>query len=201
MEGAAPVAAVRRPGHHRGDEVARPRRSPAGLVAAPVLIALLAACTGGSTETGTTSVQRVSEPLPLLEGKAVDGDATLSTADHAGEVLVLNVWASWCAPCEEEMPELVRVAERYENRGVTFLGINHTDQLASARTFARRYRVPYDSFHDDAGRFAAKLGYLGLPDTYVVDAGGTIRFAINGPTTEAELSGLLDEVLAEGGGT
>jgi thiol-disulfide isomerase/thioredoxin len=177
--------------------VARPRRPAAGLLTTPVLIALLAGCAGGSTDAETTEVERVSEPLPLLEGEAVDGDATLSTADHAGEVLVLNVWASWCAPCEAEMPELVRVAERYADRGVTFLGINHTDQLASARTFARRYEVPYDSFHDDAGRFAAKLGYLGLPDTYVVDAGGTIRFAINGATTEAELAGLLDEVLAD----
>jgi len=120
----------------------------------------------------------------------------MSTEDHAGQVLVLNVWASWCAPCEAEMPELVKVARAYANRGVTFLGINHQDQLAAARAFAERYDVPYDSFHDDAGRFAAKLGYLGLPDTYVVDAGGTIRLAISGPTTEEQLSALLDEVLA-----
>ena len=180
--------------------MARPRRTAAGLLIPALLIALLAACAGGSAGTDTTSVERVEEPLPVLEGEAVDGDATLSTADHAGEVMVLNVWASWCAPCEAEMPELVRVAERYADRGVTFLGINHTDQLASARSFAQRYDVPYDSFHDDAGRFAAKLGYVGLPDTYVVDAGGTIRFAINGATTEAQLSGLLDEILAEGAG-
>jgi cytochrome c biogenesis protein CcmG/thiol:disulfide interchange protein DsbE len=98
------------------------------------------------------------------------------------------------------MPELVRVAEAYEGRGVTFLGINHQDQRAAAQTFADRYEVPYDSFHDEAGRFAAKLGYLGLPDTFVVDREGTIRYAITGATNADELSGLLDEVLAEDGG-
>ena len=152
----------------------------------------------GTTPTDATVLESVSEPMPLLEGEAVDDGAELSTARSAGEVLVLNVWASWCGPCEAEMPELVEVAERYEDRGVTFLGINHTDQRSAAKAFAERYGVPYDSFHDDAGRFAAELGYLGLPDTYVVDAGGTIRYAITGPTTGEQLSGLLDEVLDAG---
>jgi DsbE subfamily thiol:disulfide oxidoreductase len=165
-------------------------------VVLPLLLSLGATCSSDEV----TGVRRVEDPLPVLEGTAVDDGAPLSTADHAGDVLVLNAWASWCAPCEAEMPELVRVAESYEGRGVTFLGINHQDQRAAAQTFADRYGVPYDSFHDEAGRFAAKLGYLGLPDTFVVDREGTIRYAITGATNADELSGLLDEVLAEDGG-
>jgi thiol-disulfide isomerase/thioredoxin len=161
-----------------------------------LLVVVLAGCSGGDSE---TNVHRVADPLPVLEGDSVDDGTPMSTDDHAGEVLVLNVWASWCEPCEAEMPELVRAANAYAGRGVTFLGINHQDQRAAARAFAERYDVPYDSFHDDAGRFAAELGYLGLPDTYVVDRTGTIRFTITGATTEAQLSGLLDELLAAEG--
>ena len=171
------------------DSRVRAVRAAAGTL---LLIAVFAGCTGRDDE---TNVRRVSEPLPVLEADSVDDGKPITTADHAGEVLVLNVWASWCEPCEAEMPELVRVANAYAGRGVTFLGINHQDQAAAARAFAARYDVPYDSFHDDAGRFAAKLGYLGLPDTYVVDTTGTIRFAITGATTEAQLSELLDELL------
>jgi thiol-disulfide isomerase/thioredoxin len=139
-------------------------------------------------------VQRLSEPLPELTGEAVDG-SQVSTADLTGQVLVVNVWATWCHPCEKEQPALVRVAKTYADRGVRFLGVNAQDGVAAARAWIERFDVPYPSLYDPAGRSAAKLGYIGLPDTYIVDPSGTIKVAINGETTEAQLSGLIDEVL------
>lgn len=163
-------------------------------VAAAMLAPALSACTQVDPS-ATTVVRRVVEPLPLLEGEDLDG-RPISSEDFRGEVLVVNVWGSWCGPCEQEQPELVRVAEDYADRGVAFLGINYADQVAAAREFVRRFEVPYPSLVDEAGKTAAQLGYLGLPDTYIVDAEGTMRVAIAGPTSGSQLGALLDEVLA-----
>jgi thiol-disulfide isomerase/thioredoxin len=167
------------------------------LVALVVLV-LLAACTrAGQSDPSTTAIRSVSEPLPMLAGDGVGG-GSISTHDFAGSVLVVNAWASWCTPCEQEQPALVRLAHRYASRGVRFLGIDHMDQDAAAGAWIKRYRVPYPSLADPTGKFAASLDYFGLPDTYVVDATGTIRYAIGpGATDEQALSGLLDQVLAD----
>jgi peroxiredoxin len=141
-------------------------------------------------------VRSVSEPLPMLRGEDLQGNA-ISSTDFAGKVLVINVWADWCTPCQQEQPDLVTVAKRYADRGVAFLGIDHMDQTAAAQEWVRRYHVPYPSIADPSGRFAASFDYFGLPDTYVVDASGTIRYAIGpGATSATQLSGLLDQVLA-----
>ena len=153
----------------------------------------LAACTGSGSS--PTNVRATATPLPELTGTGLDG-SELSSAPYRGRVLVVNVWASWCGPCTKEQPELVEVAKRYRDRGVAFMGINSIDQVAAARAWVARYHVPYPSISDTAGRYAAKLGYLGLPDTYVVDRTGTIRFVVSGPTDAVQLSGLLDQVLA-----
>jgi thiol-disulfide isomerase/thioredoxin len=171
-----------------------PARSAIAVAACLVLTIGAAACSEVEPSASTV-VRRVDEPLPVIAGEDLDGEP-ISTQDHLGRVLVLNVWGSWCGPCETEQPDLVRVAEAYEDRGVSFMGINHTDQLAPAQAFVRRFDVPYRSLYDPAGRTAADLEYVGLPDTYVVDADGTLRVAISGPTDEAQLSALLDEVLA-----
>jgi thiol-disulfide isomerase/thioredoxin len=171
------------------------RRTALSLVAL-VLLALAGCTRAGQSEPSTTAIRSVSEPLPALAGDAVDG-APISTKDFAGSVLVVNAWASWCTPCLDEQPDLVQVAHRYEDRGVRFLGIDHMDQDAAAANWIRTYHVPYRSLSDPTGKFAASLNYFGLPDTYVVDASGTIRYVIGpGATSASQLSGLLDQVLA-----
>lgn len=160
-----------------------------------VAFALLTACTSVGTALNTTVVREISDPLPRLEGETLEGEP-ISTDAFRGQVLVINAWASWCLPCEQEQPQLVELANAYAGRGVAFLGINHADQEAQARAFVDRHDVPYPSIADPAGRLAASLGYVGLPDTYVVDAGGTIRFAVNGPTNATQLAELIDRVLA-----
>jgi len=161
-----------------------------------VVLAGAVACTRSQATEAGTGVRSMSEPLPVLRGEDLQGKP-ITSETFAGKVLVVNAWATWCTPCEQEQPDLVRVADRYADRGVSFLGINHMDQTAAAAEWVRTYRVPYPSIADPSGRFAASFDYFGLPDTYVVDATGTIRYAIGpGATTEAQLSGLLDEVLA-----
>ena len=166
-------------------------------IAVVFVVLALAACTRGaeSSDAGT-GVRAVDEPLPTLSGSSLDGQA-VSTKDFLGKVLVVNAWASWCTPCQLEQPELVDVAKRYESHGVRFLGIDHMDQDAAAKAWVESYHVPYPSIADPNGQFAASLDYVGLPDTYVVDPTGTIRYVVGpGATSAAQLSGLLDQVLA-----
>jgi thiol-disulfide isomerase/thioredoxin len=168
-------------------------RSAGRLFAASILVSLIA-CTVGADVEGTI-VREVNEPFPTLSGDGVEG-STVSSQSFAGKVLVVNAWATWCAPCRQEQPDLVRLADRFSNSGVAFLGINHRDDQAKAGDWIRNYHVPYPSIYDPAGRVALTLSYVGLPDTYVVDRTGTTRFIVNGPTDEAQLAGLIEDVLA-----
>jgi cytochrome c biogenesis protein CcmG, thiol:disulfide interchange protein DsbE len=155
------------------------------VAAVVVLLAMEVACTSGSDQ------------LPRLEGESVIDGSALSSADFEGNILVVNAWATWCKPCELEQPALLNVLNRYQDRGVSFLGIDHLDDRATARDWIEnRFHVTYPSLFDPAGEFAAKLGYPGLPATFVVDRTGTIRFRQFGPITERMLSSMLDRVLA-----
>ncbi len=168
-------------------------------IAVLVAVFALAACTRTTDQSSdaSTSVRRMDKPLPTLSGPSIGGNE-LSTADFAGKVLVINAWASWCTPCQMEQPELVDVAKRYASHGVRFLGIDHMDQDAAANAWVQSYKVPYPSIADPTGKFAASLDYVGLPDTYVVDRTGTIRYMIGpGATSASQLSGVLDQVLGD----
>jgi thiol-disulfide isomerase/thioredoxin len=175
-----------------------PRVRPPFLAALLVPLVLLAGCTGSSLE--PVAPVALDEPLPLLEGDTLDG-GRFSSAGSSGSPLVVNAWASWCEPCEEETPQLVALSREFADEGVRFLGINHADQHAAATAFAERVGIPYQSIEDPAGRLAAQLGYVGLPATFVVDAGGTVRWALFGPTDAATLRPLIEDVVSRGGET
>lgn len=149
-----------------------------------------------SAEGSIFGAAKMDEPLPRLAGETLDGDRLEASAYADGNVLVLNVWSYNCAPCRKEQPMLVELARRYEDEGVRFLGINYRDDLDSAKGWIKEFRVPYPSLYDPSGRTAAQLGYPALPDTYVVDREGTIRWMVFGETDERELTDLIDDVLA-----
>jgi cytochrome c biogenesis protein CcmG/thiol:disulfide interchange protein DsbE len=140
------------------------------------------------------AVQTVSRPLPKLAGDTLQG-GTFGPTDHAGHLLVVNFWATWCGPCRQEQPALVRTYHAYQDRGVKFVGVDERDNRASAREWVREFAVPYPTLEDPSGSFSATFGLFGQPATYLVDRTGTIRFVIPRMTSEDELSGLLDRLL------
>jgi DsbE subfamily thiol:disulfide oxidoreductase len=158
-----------------------------------MLLAVPFSCTYDDSVSGVAKQDR---PLPRLSGETLDGDDLDAAAYADGSVLVINVWADWCDPCRLEQPMLVDLADRYHDDGVRFLGINYQDDRDAARAWARQFDVPYPSLFDPSGTSAADLGFPWLPDTYVVDRGGTIRWVVIGETDERELAGLIDDVLA-----
>jgi cytochrome c biogenesis protein CcmG/thiol:disulfide interchange protein DsbE len=161
---------------------------------APIaVLVLLAGCTGTTDLTGGGVVAQ-SKPLPHLSGPAVGG-GHLDTAAYTGKPLVLNAWATWCAPCRREQPALMRLHRRYGD-SVGFVGIDYRDDSAAAKEWIRQYGVTYRSLSDPSGGTARDLGYPYLPDTYVADCTGTIRWVVFGQTDEQQLAGLIDRVLA-----
>ena len=140
----------------------------------------------------------LDEGFPGLQGEAVVGPG-IDTGSMDWSVLVVNIWATWCGPCRREQPALQRVQATYASRGVELVGVDYRDDRAAAERWIEDFAVTYPSLYDPQGRTAASLNFPFVPDTYLVDASGTTRYAIYGETSEEELSGLIDELLRDPG--
>jgi cytochrome c biogenesis protein CcmG/thiol:disulfide interchange protein DsbE len=125
-------------------------------------------------------------PIDALQkdGKAVPGLDT--DALVTGKPVVVNFWASWCAPCIAEHPLLVKMVR---DTGVNLVGINHKDQAANARRFLARHGNPYAAIGtDDDGRAAIEWGVYGMPETFVLDGQGRIVYKHVGPISAESLA-------------
>ena len=140
------------------------------------------------------------QPAPAIGGPTLEG-GTYATADHLGEVQVLNVWASWCAPCRAEAPDLVTVAGEYADRGVKFVGLNTRDSEVAAKGFVERFGITYPNLVDSDGRlqlaFRDTLPPQAIPSTVVLDRQGRVAARILGVASASSLRGVLDTVLEE----
>lgn len=123
--------------------------------------------------------------LPHLHDPAV----TISSADMLGEVWLLNVWASWCVSCRAEHPLLVDLARR---NVVPIYGLNYKDQRNDAIAWLNAFGDPYvGSLHDLDGRVGMDYGVYGVPETYVIDRQGVIRYKQIGPVTPEVLNATI----------
>ena len=128
---------------------------------------------------------------------------TLELADFAGQIVVLNVWASWCAPCRAEAGALEEVAEQFENQGVQFIGLNTRDSNDAARAFIRKFDVTYPSLIDTDGRiqllFNDSLPPQAIPSTIVIDQKGRVAARALGVVTAATLRAMIEPLREESG--
>jgi thiol-disulfide isomerase/thioredoxin len=172
--------------------VAGVRRNAASFL----VMIVLAACVGEARERSNLGEPvAVSGELPVLEGRALSG-GPLAASDVAAEAVVVNFWATWCGPCREEQPALQRVWERYEDRGLSMIGVNFRDDPAAAKEWIRSYGVTYPSLEDPAGTYGDDFpGFVGLPATYIADSTGQLRYRFFGRVEEAALARVLDEIL------
>ncbi|MFM8239874.1 MAG: TlpA family protein disulfide reductase, partial [Actinomycetota bacterium] len=122
----------------------------------------------------------------------------LSSADHLGDVVVVNAWASWCAPCREELPLLTQAHESFLDEGVIFLGLNVLDDpIGAAGLLASS---PYPSIFDRDGALLATVPGVpprSIPSTVVIDRQGRLAARIIGPVQPGQLEPLLAEIAAE----
>lgn len=149
---------------------------------------------------GTESVASADRAEPLaLTGPTLDG-GTLDLADYRGRIVVLNNWASWCAPCREETPALVDLATSSDPADVAVVGMNVTDEHDAAVAFAKEFAMPYPSIEDPEGRLLAQIPGVppsSLPSTVVLDREGRVAARIIGGTDAIELGTMIARVMAE----
>jgi len=139
---------------------------------------------------------------PAISGRTLDG-RPWSLAEHRGRVVVVNVWASWCAPCRAEAAELRTAAEERAGSGVDFVGLNTRDSAAAARAFLTRFAIEYPTVVDSDGglqaQFAGTLPPQAIPSTLVIDEQGRVAARILGKVTEASLEAVISEVQGSAG--
>ncbi len=131
--------------------------------------------------------------LPLLNGD------TIRLSDLRGKVVMVDFWASWCAPCRQESAALNRAYAAYVGEPVEFVGVNVWDTEDSAELFLVEFGVVYPAGVDAGGDIALNYGVRGIPEKFFIDSNGVIRHKYVGPMPEEVLRATLDSLLTEAG--
>lgn len=175
------------------------------LVALFILVVSLTGCSGGGTSSsedsfvsgdGSTTFIKIEDRkiAPAITGLTLSGTQYTYSKD---KVAVVNVWASWCAPCRAEAPTLAALANKYTD--VAFIGILTRDNPATAEAFQRRFNLPYPTIIDDSilVGFKGSLPANAIPSTVILDKKGKVAARISGTVTVAALTELIEKVSKE----
>jgi cytochrome c biogenesis protein CcmG/thiol:disulfide interchange protein DsbE len=140
----------------------------------------------------------IGQPFPNLTLSHLEEEGQLDFADLRGEVLVVNLWASWCFPCRAEHPVLTTASSVYDGRGVHFVGILYQDRAAQGIEFLDEFGrgTNYSYVVDADSRATVELGVYGIPETYFVDASGVIRAKVQGEVSAGVLIDTIEALLA-----
>ena len=170
-----------------------------------ILAFTLTGCSGGGTSSnedsfvsgdGSTTFIKISDRkiAPTISGLTLSGTQYTYSKD---KVAVVNVWASWCAPCRAEAPTLAALANKYTD--IAFIGILTRDNPATAEAFQRRFKLPYPTIIDDSILigFKGSLPANAIPSTVILDKKGKVAARISGTVTVAALSELIEKVSKE----
>jgi peroxiredoxin len=149
-------------------------------IAVAVTVALLGAglWIGVELTRGELAQVSVGSPAPDFRAAALDGSGRVKgIADYRGEVVLINLWATWCGPCVIEMPSIQRLYDRYRGAGLRVVGIAVDDPPFEARIreFVARHRLTFEILHEGTGEIERAYQSMGLPATYIVGRDGRIR--------------------------
>ena len=165
----------------------RPRRRwPLFAVLVVAVVAVVVVFSVGfGRDPGVVDSALIGQPAPPTSGETLDG-GTLDLADLRGDLVLVNVWASWCPPCRREFPLLQQAADELGPAGLHVVGIDTQDDPEDARAFLAQMRETYadqtgtrpgptpPSVLDPEGRLAVEWGTFGVPETFLVDRDGTV---------------------------
>ena len=138
----------------------------------------------------------IGKPAPVFSLDRLDGSGKVTLADLSGKVVVMNFFASWCLPCTQENPALVRVYERYRASDVVMLGVNYQESRDSGLAYVQRMGMGWTTVADDDGRVALSYGVFGPPETFFIGPDGVIAGRHIGPIDEATLVNAIETLRA-----
>lgn len=166
-----------------------------GLLGLLVVVALgLRLAQQGSVQVGDTILPF---NLQLFEKYTYEGKSEISLADLKGKVVVINFWASWCIPCEQEAAELESAWQFYQPDGkVIFLGVDYVDTEPEALGYLNKFNISYPNGPDLQTRVSQMFRISGVPETYVLDQDGKLVTSQIGPfTSEDQIHAMIDPLL------
>jgi len=138
----------------------------------------------------------LNQKVPPFTLTTFDGQ-TINTADHAGKLVVVNFWASWCNPCEQEAADLERAWQVYKDSGrVVFLGVDYVDTEPEARAYLAKFAITYPNGPDLRTSISQMFRIRGVPETYIIGPDGTLKYQKIGPFTDLqEIQSVIDGLL------
>jgi cytochrome c biogenesis protein CcmG, thiol:disulfide interchange protein DsbE len=156
----------------------------------------LALSLGLAAVAGTASALDKGARAPELGGKDLTGK-TVSLASLAGKVVIVDFWATWCAPCKEEMPVLERLYQKYKGRGLVVVGVSVDEEAGNVAPFIKKMKVSFPIVHDQGHKIADRFKPPKMPSSYIIDRKGIVRYIHEGfhakdaAVMEAEINALL----------
>lgn len=151
------------------------------------------------TPSGEVIAAAERKPAPEVTGELLDGDK-YALADHRGKIVVINFWASWCAPCRVEAPDLEKTYQTYQGQGVELLGVLVRDTKGQGETYSKQAGLTYPSLFDPKTEIALQFpGYplAAIPSTIVIDKRGRVAAAYVAQVDLGSLTKTIEKLLAE----
>jgi cytochrome c biogenesis protein CcmG/thiol:disulfide interchange protein DsbE len=166
-------------GQRETTQPAAPKRNWGVVLVWVAVLGLLAILGVGliRTQQGPAGVGSKPDPFTL---RTFDG-VEYNTAELVGQVVVINFWASWCKPCEQEAAELEQAYQHFKDQGVVFLGVNYVDTEPEAREYLKRFGITYPNGPDLGTRISQAFRIRGVPETYILGPDGRLAHVKIGP--------------------
>lgn len=130
------------------------------------------------------TIPQIGKPAPDFSFTMPDG-SEIKLSDYRGQQVILNFWASWCAPCKAEMPDIQRVYEAHKGNGLVVLAINREEDLATIQQFVNEMGLSFPVVANVSGDISQQYGALGLPTTFFINSDGTVNSLRKGIMDEA----------------
>jgi cytochrome c biogenesis protein CcmG/thiol:disulfide interchange protein DsbE len=176
---------------------AQPRRLPVWVIvlAFALLVGFMALIGWGLSRSMRPAIS-IGDPVPGFNLTTFGGQP-VATSQYAGKVVLVNFWASWCKPCEQEARELEEAYQHYKSGGeVVFVGLTYVDTEPNSLAYIQKFGITYPNGPDLATKVSQMFRVRGVPETFIIDQNGRLAYFKAGPFSSTdEIVGIIDGIL------
>jgi thiol-disulfide isomerase/thioredoxin len=144
----------------------------------------------------STVPAKVDYPAPELNLTDLNGDP-VSLSDYRGSVVLVNLWATWCPPCREEMPTLLKFYEKYRSKGFVLIALDQGETVEQVIPFVEEFQLTFPVWMDITSSAGRSFNTMSLPSSYVIDRNGRVRLMWIGGISEKNLEKFIPDVIEE----